>query len=339
MGRQSRRLIPAGWRCGLRFGPTLRASPRLADSLGRVTDQQQSNDTDERLCILTVHAHPDDEASKGAGTIRRYRDDGVHTVLVTCTGGEAGEVINPAMDRPEVHANLAEVRREELSRAAEIIGYGEVVLLGYHDSGMPDSEANARPDAFANIPPDESTGQLVEVIRRTRPQVIITYNDDQTGYPHPDHLMVHDISMLAWHRAGDPAWYPEAGEPFTPSKLYFTVWSTARIKKMHETMLSLGVESPFTQEWFDRPSQDHRITSSVPVEGLYQVRKQALLAHATQIDPASPFWFGLPDDVAESVHPYDDYVLYESRIPTDVPEHDLFAGLRANAVAGVAAAP
>lgn len=281
------------------------------------------------LCLLTVHAHPDDEASKGAGTVARYHAEGVRTVLVTCTGGEAGEVLNPAMDRPEVLADIAAVRREELDRAAKIIGYDEVVLLGYHDSGMPDSEANARADAFANIAPIESTGRLVEVIRRTRPQVIVTYNDDQAGYPHPDHLMVHDISVLAFQRAGDPRWYPEAGEPWTPSKLYYTVWSMARIKAMHETMLDLGIESPFTPEWFERPSQDDRITTSISTEGLYHVRRDALLAHATQVDPASPFWFGLPDDVAATLHPFDEYVLAESRVPTgDFPESDLFAGVR-----------
>src|SRR5579863_3715859 len=97
------------------------------------------------LCLLTVHAHPDDEASKGAGTVARYHAAGVRTTLVTCTGGEEGEILNPAMDRPEIRDNLVEVRRAELDRAAAIIGYDEVILLGYRDSGMPDSEANADP--------------------------------------------------------------------------------------------------------------------------------------------------------------------------------------------------
>ena len=126
------------------------------------------------LCILTVHAHPDDEASKGAGTIAKYRAQGVRTVLVCCTGGEEGDILNPAMDTPEVRSRLHEVRMEELARAAEAIGYDEVVLLGYRDSGMPESEANARPEAFANAPDDEAVGRLVEVIRRERPQVVVT---------------------------------------------------------------------------------------------------------------------------------------------------------------------
>ncbi len=282
----------------------------------------------EPLCLLTVHAHPDDEASKGAGTVARYKDEGVRSVLVCATGGEEGEVLNPAMDRPEVHEHLPQVRRDELARSAKIIGYDEVVMLGYRDSGMPESEANARPEAFANAPLDEAVGRLVEIIRRERPQVIVTYNDDQTGYPHPDHLMVHDISLPAFARAGDPAWYPELGDPWQPSKLYYTVWSTARIRQLHDKFLELGLESPFTEEWFQRPSQDDRITTSVDVGPYYHVRRDALLAHATQVDPESKFWFGLPDDEAATVHPYDDYVLAQTHVESERPETDLFAGLR-----------
>jgi mycothiol S-conjugate amidase len=282
----------------------------------------------EPLCLLTVHAHPDDEASKGAGTVARYRAEGVRTILVCCTGGEEGEILNPAMDRPEVVENLAEVRRAELDAAAAAIGYDEVVMLGYRDSGMPDSEANARPEAFANAPLDESVGRLVEIIRRERPQVIVTYNDDQARYPHPDHLMVHDISVPAFHRAGDASWRPELGDPWQPSKLYYTVWSRTRIEKLHAKMLELGIESPFDERWFEGPSQDDRITTSILLDGYAHVRREALLAHATQVDPNSPFWFGLPPEVEGTVHPYDDYVLAHTHVDVDTPEDDLFAGVR-----------
>lgn len=282
----------------------------------------------EPLCLLSVHAHPDDEASKGAATVARYKAEGVRAVLVTCTGGEEGDILNPAMDTPEVRGRLAEVRRDELNLATKIIGYDEVVLLGYRDSGMPDSEANARPEAFANAELDDAVGRLVEVIRRERPQVILTYGDDQEGYPHPDHLMVHDISVPAFARAGDPAWYPDLGEPWAPSKLYYSVWSRQRMLATHQKMLELGVDSPFDEKWFDRPSQDHRITTSVPIGDWFDVRLEALLAHATQVDPTSPFWFGLPREVARSVHPFEDYILAESRVASELPEHDLFSGLR-----------
>ena len=137
----------------------------------------------ERLCLLSVHAHPDDEASKGAPTVARYHAEGVHTVLVCCTGGEEGDILNPAMDTPEVRADIGRIRMAELKAATDIIGYDETVLLGYRDSGMPDTEANARPDSFAQAPLDEAVERLVAVIRRERPQVIITYGDDQTRVP------------------------------------------------------------------------------------------------------------------------------------------------------------
>ena len=282
-------------------------------------------------CILTVHAHPDDESSKGAATIARYHAEGVRTVLVCCTDGAAGDILNPAMDRPEVKADLADVRRAELARAAEIIGYDEVVHLGYRDSGMPETEANAHPEAFANADLDEAVGRLVAVIRRERPQVVVTYPDDQSGYPHPDHLMVHAITMPAVERAADPAWYPEAGPPHQVDKVYYSAWSKARIVAMHEKFVELGLESPYDDRWFDRPDQDHRITTRVPTGEYDDVRWEALLAHATQIDPASPFWFGLPREIAASVHPWDEYILAVSHVDSDESTGDLFDGVPVSA--------
>jgi mycothiol S-conjugate amidase len=280
-------------------------------------------------CLLTVHAHPDDEASKGAGTVARYHAKGVRTVLVTCTGGEAGEILNPAMDRPDVVADLPAIRRRELARAAQIIGYDEVVLLGYRDSGMPDTEPNAHPDAFANADFDEAVGRLVAVIRRERPQVIVTYPDDQSRYPHPDHLRVHDISVPAFDLAGDPDAYPEAGEPWQPLKLYYSVWARKRIEAMHRRFRELELESPFSDEWFEGPSQDDRITTSVDLNGYGDVRMDALLAHETQVDPESPFWFGLPRDEQTAIHPYDDYILARTLVDSATPESDLFAAVPA----------
>lgn len=280
------------------------------------------------LCLLTVHAHPDDEASKGAGTVARYHAEGARTVLVCCTGGEEGDIHNPAMDRPEVRERLAEVRLEELAASTAIIGYDETVLLGYRDSGMPDSEANTHPDAFAAAPLEEAADRLAVVLRRERPQVVITYGDDQRGYPHPDHLRVHDITGPAIERAADRSWRPDLGEPWEVAKLYYTVWARARIEGMHQKFLELGLESPYPPEWFERPSQDDRITTQVSLAGFEDVRWDALLAHATQVDPGSPFWFGLPREVTRTVHPFDDYILARSTHPASVPEDDLFAGLR-----------
>lgn len=278
-------------------------------------------------CLLSIHAHPDDEASKGASTVAKYKTEGVRAVLVTCTGGEEGDILNPVMDLPEIRADLAAVRKRELEVASALIGYDEVILLGYRDSGMPDSEANARPEAFANADLDEAVARLVEIIRRECPQVILTYGDDQQGYPHPDHLRVHDISLPAFERAGDPSYRPDLGEPFTPLKMYYSVWSRARVEATHNKFVELGLESPFSEDWFTRPSQDERVTTSIDIGPWFDVRLEALLAHATQVDPESAFWFGLPREIARSVHPFEDYILAHSRVETQLPETDLFAGI------------
>lgn len=278
---------------------------------------------------MTVHAHPDDESSKGAGSVARYHAEGVHTVLVCCTGGEEGDILNPAMDRAEVRDRLAEVRLEELERAARIIGYDEVVLLGYRDSGMPGSEANAHPGSFAAAPLEEAVGRLVAEVRRTRPQVMVTYPEDQSEYPHPDHLRVHEISILAFEAAGDPRRYPEAGRPHQPQKLYYTAWPRRRMQGIHEKFLELGLESPFDDRWLSRLARDITVpTTRVDISQFDHVRGEALRAHATQVDPTSAWWFGLPPEVQATIHPFDDYVLARSQVEaTEVEEDDLFAGL------------
>lgn len=279
--------------------------------------------------LLTVHAHPDDEASKGAPTIARYRSEGIRSTLVCCTGGEAGDILNPAMDRPEVREDLAKVRLAELESATALIGYDTVELLGYHDSGMPDMPENQRPDNFWNAPLDDAVERLVRIIRRDRPQVIVTYGEDQQHYAHPDHLKVHDITVPAFDRAGDPDWYRDAGQPWQPLKLYYIEWSKDRIAAMHEKFEELGLESPFGPDWMARfeGMDDSRITTRVPIRDFYDVREHALRAHATQVDPNERFWFGLPTEVAREVHPFDDYVLARSLVDTDVPEDDLFKGV------------
>ncbi|MGO9334517.1 MAG: mycothiol conjugate amidase Mca [Acidimicrobiales bacterium] len=282
----------------------------------------------DQPCILSVHAHPDDEASKGAGTIAKYHAAGVHTVLVTCTGGEEGDILNPIMDTPEVRADIAGVRRRELDQAAEIIGYDEVVLLGYRDSGMPGSKANSDPRAFAARPLEETVERLVAEIRRVRPQVVITYGDDQERYPHPDHIRVHEISVAAFDASGDTGAFPGAHKAYQPSKMYYSVWSRARVVATHAKFLELGLESPFDESWLERPGDDDKITTSIDLTGFEDVRRLALLAHATQVDPTSKYWFGLPPEILRKIHPYDDYILARSLVDTDPPEDDLFAGVR-----------
>jgi mycothiol S-conjugate amidase len=298
--------------------------------------------SDAPLCILTVHAHPDDEASKGAPTLAMYKQQGVRTVLVCCTGGEEGDLQNPHLREPgqpfhdltpeQEKEMLARVRPGELRRSAEIIGFDRVEMLGYRDSGMVDTPANTHPDSFHMAPLDEAVGRLVAIIRRERPQVIITYGDDQSGYPHPDHIKVHDITVPAWERAGDPAWYPDEGPPWQPSKLYYTTWSKARLIAMHEGMIRLRGQSPFDQAWLDRPGADDRITTKLDVGGYMWARSGALRAHATQVDPTEAWWFGLDDTQMAEVYPYEDWILARSLVGEPAPnefEHDMLAGLRA----------
>ncbi len=292
------------------------------------------------LSLLTVHAHPDDESSKGAGTLARYSDEGVYTTLVCCTGGELGDIANPAMDLPEVKANLQAVRADELARATKVIGFSEVVMLGYRDSGMANTEANNDPSCFHQADRSDAVARLVQIIRRVRPQVVITYSDDQQGYPHPDHLAVHDITAPACAAAGDPLYLPELGAAWRPQKLYYSAWARVRMLSFHDAFLAQGITSPYDEKWFERPSADHRITTRIDVAPQYSRRCEALRAHATQIDPTSPFWFGLPDDEAARIYPFEDFILAESLVATVDHgvivegelrlrhEADLFAGIR-----------
>jgi mycothiol S-conjugate amidase len=308
--------------------------------------------SDTPLCLLTVHAHPDDEASKGAPTLARYHAEGVRTVLVCCTGGEEGDLQNPMLREPgqafhglspeQEKELLAAVRPGELAASAAVIGFDAVEMLGYRDSGMVDAPSNDHPESFHRADLDEAVGRLVAVIRRERPQVIITYGDDQRGYPHPDHVKVHDISVPAFERAGDPSWYPEAGEPWQPSKLYYSMWSKARITAVHEGMLRHRGESPYDQDWLDRPGQDHRITTKVEIGAFLWARSGALHAHATQIDPNEPWWFGLTDEQLAEVYPWEDWILARSLVGVPAPgelESDLFAGVRSGVLSGSDAAP
>ena len=288
--------------------------------------------------LLTIHAHPDDEATKGGGSAARYVAAGVGTVLVCCTGGEAGSILNPTLDRPEVQARLPEIRRQELAAATTHLGYQRVWMLGYQDSDMP---ASGAPGTFAAAPLDETVRSLVHLIRKERPHIVVTYSDNQRGYLHPDHLRVHDASVPAYTAASDASFHPELGEAWAPQKLYYTLWSRARLIAQHQAFGRLGLKSPFNAErWKRRPSMDYRLTTKVFVGDHWDQVQEAVRAHATQIAPDSMHWFGLPPEVARITYPYDDYILAQSAVPATLPEDDLFAGLISDDVrsAGPAAA-
>jgi mycothiol S-conjugate amidase len=283
------------------------------------------------LHAMFVHAHPDDESSKGAGTMARYAKEGYRITVVTCTDGAAGDILNPAMDRPGVAERMVEIRREELERALEILGVSAHHDLGYRDSGYVEDfdgdSSRVSPDGFYNVPLHESVGRLVAVVRRERPDVLVTYPEGG-GYPHPDHIRCHDITIAAFDAAADPDAYPEAGEPWQPRKLYYVgAFSRRRLEALHEACAQRGIESPFG-EWLARwdPDEPDRSTTAVDVSDHLAQRAQALLAHATQIDPHG-LWLRVPDDVVREVYPWEDFQLARSLVDSSLCETSLFAGL------------
>ncbi|WP_194293275.1 mycothiol conjugate amidase Mca [Actinomadura macrotermitis] len=279
---------------------------------------------------MAVHAHPDDESSKGAATMARYVAEGVEVLVVTCTGGERGSILNPAMDRPEVLANIGTVRNEEMARAREILGV-EQRWLGFVDSGFPEGDPlPPLPEGcFALEPLEAASEPLVRAVREFRPHVMLTY-DERGGYPHPDHVKCHEVSVEAFEAAGDPDRYPGAGEPWQPLKLYYHMTFTKdRMLALHAAMEERGLESPYV-DWIkrlDERPQEWEVTTRVPCAGFFETRDQALLAHATQIDP-NGFWFAVPLDVQREAWPTEDYHLARSLVDTELPEDDLFAGVR-----------
>jgi mycothiol S-conjugate amidase len=294
----------------------------------------------EQLRLMAVHAHPDDESSKGAATMARYVAEGVEVLVATCTGGERGSVLNPKMDRPEVRADITNIRRAEMAKAREILGV-EQAWLGFVDSGLPEGDPlPPLPEGcFGLVDPAEGAVPLIKLMREFKPHVVTTY-DETGGYPHPDHIMCHKISVVAFDAAGDPEQHPELGAPWQPLKLYYNSgWTKARMLALHEGMLAAGLESPYT-EWLennedrpDRPDRGDKITTRVECGEFFEVRDSALRAHATQVDPDG-FWFHIPLDLQQKVWPTEDFELARSLVDSPIPESDLFAGIRGSAEAG-----
>jgi mycothiol S-conjugate amidase len=287
---------------------------------------------------MAVHAHPDDESSKGAASMARYVAEGVEVLVVSCTGGERGDVLNPRLkENAQLKRDMGEYRRHEMAEAARILGV-QHRWLGYVDSGLPEGDPLPPLPAgcFALTPEEFTVDALVHVVREFRPHVMTTY-DESGGYPHPDHIMTHTVSFAAFHAAADADRFPNAGPAWRTSKLYYHAsFSRDRMKTFHEALLAQGKESPFA-EWMKRIAEEEpgkrrelEITTRVQCGEFFETRDQALLAHATQIDPDGWF-FGVPLELQRDLWPTEDYHLAISHVPTTVPEDDLFAGLREDA--------
>ncbi|WP_405140165.1 mycothiol conjugate amidase Mca [Nocardia sp. NBC_01388] len=283
---------------------------------------------------MAVHAHPDDESSKGAATTARYAAEGNEVLVVTLTGGERGDILNPAMDTPGIKDNIAEVRRQEMAAAAAALGVRQL-WLGFVDSGLPEGDPlPPLPEGcFALVPLEEATEALVRVVREFKPHVITTY-DEQGGYPHPDHIMCHKVSVEAYEAAGDPERFPDAGEPWTPLKLYYDHGFTlARMEVFADEYERMGEPFPM-QEWMDRMRGYaaargdimSRVTTQVDCGKYFPQRDEALRAHATQIDPNGAF-FAIPTELQQKLWPTEEFELAKTRVRTAIPETDLFAGI------------
>lgn len=289
------------------------------------------------LRLLAVHAHPDDESSKGAATMAKYAAAGHEVLVVTATGGERGDIINPAMDKPGVLENIGAVRAEEMAKAVAALGV-QHQWLGYIDSGLPQVPAGSSlrdvlPEGcFALQDDDLIADDFIRIIRSFRPHVIITY-DENGGYPHPDHLMIHRASMLAWERADDPNYKPELGQPWTPLKLYYSHgFVFRRMELFHERLQAEGLPSPYgpmIARWKGGFGDIMaRVTTRVPAAEFFAHREAALRAHATQIDPAGAF-LATSVEIQQELWPTEEFELAQTRVSTTLPEDDLFAGILA----------
>jgi mycothiol S-conjugate amidase len=278
---------------------------------------------------MAVHAHPDDESSKGAATMARYVAAGVDVLVVSCTGGERGDVLNPKlMDDPEILRDLPDVRRREMAKAVQILGV-QHTWLGFQDSGLPEGDPlpSLPAGCFALEPIDVTTEALVRVIRDFKPHVMTTY-DEKGGYPHPDHVMCHTVSMSAFGAAGDQTAYEHVGPAWQPLKIYYNQTLTkGRIRSYHDALEAAGIESPFG-EWISRWDDDgeRTITTKIECADYFEVRDQALMAHATQIDPEGP-WFKMPLQMQKEIWPTEDFEAALSYVPVELEESDLFAGV------------
>jgi LmbE family N-acetylglucosaminyl deacetylase len=309
-----------------------------------------------RPTLMTVHAHPDDETIGTGGTMAKAVAEGKRVVLITGTRGEMGEIVVPDMDTPDNHRRLGEIRAGELERAMGRLGVTEWENLGYHDSDMMGRPGNNDPRTFWQADLDEAARRLTWFIRRYQPDVVTTYNDFG-GYGHPDHIRTHDVTVRAFPRAGDPAWYPEqlAPEhggsgptveegglaPWTPSKLYEQAIPASVRNAMQEALEAQGKPSFWAPPEDATPEQlaefearmakmlvpDEAITTWVDISGDPLDRKwQAIQEHVTQIAQDSTFMsFGL--DGWRQAWSKEAYILRESTVETERPESDLFAGL------------
>ena len=284
----------------------------------------------QNLGLMCVHAHPDDEVIMTGGVLARAGEEGIRTAVVTCTGGEMGEVVGEGMDPEEIFPKLAEVRLEELRAALEILGTDGPRMLGYRDSGMMGTEGNSDARSFWQANLDEAVGRLVAHIREFRPSVLVSY-DAFGGYGHPDHIQAHRVMLLASEAASIPLLYPDAGEAWAVPKTYFATLPKSRIFLVNQLMESQGLPSPFptAERAEDLPmgTPDDEVTAEIDVSAWLAQKMRALRAHRSQLSPDS-FFLNVPADLEAQAFGTEWFVRLRSRVEAPDREDDLFAGLR-----------
>jgi len=279
----------------------------------------------ENLTLMAVHAHPDDEASSTGGVLATYSGQGVRTVVVTCTNGEFGDALGGVKPGQDGHDKdeVAQLRLAELRESCKILGVTDLELLGYHDSGMPDWDYKNRPEAFCNVPIADVAARIAALIEHYRPQVVITY-DDKGMYQHPDHVHAS--------RAAATAVAATAAADGIPAKFYLSAMRGSDWQKVWEALHAAGVQVPdaarFTPQMRQQMAEaEQRITTTIDIRPVLGRKREALLAHASQI---SDSWFSkLPAEIAETAFGRESFIRASDATGAPVPEDDLFAGLRA----------
>lgn len=284
----------------------------------------------ECLTLMAVHAHPDDECIGTGGVLARYNAEGLRAVLVTATRGEEGEIVDPTLDAEAIRPKLGEVRTEELRCACEHLGIADLHVLGYRDSGMAGTPANAHPECLAQADLQEATGRLVRLIRQIRPHVLTCY-DEKGGYGHPDHIQVHRMTVAAFHAAGDPGQFPAFGPaPWQPQKLYYTAYPRSYILSRYQMLRDMGESTPMDRPDFDPTrvgTPDDIITTQVDIHPYLERKVNALRCHRTQVSP-DWWYFRLPQEQLLHQFSREFFIRIASHVPVNGAEDDLFAGLR-----------
>jgi LmbE family N-acetylglucosaminyl deacetylase len=274
----------------------------------------------DTLTLMAVHAHPDDEASSTGGVLALYSDQGIRTVVVTCTNGEFGDAPGQVKPGEEGHdeQEVAQLRLAELRQSCKILGVSHLELLGYADSGMPDWDFKDRPDAFCNVPLEVVSGRIAGLIAQYRPQVVISY-DDKGMYQHPDHVHASLAAAAAVVATG------------TPAKFYQSAMRSSTWRKVWAALRELGADLPaerdFTPEQQRQAAEsEERITTSVDIRSVLDRKREALFAHSSQIQDS---WFSkLPPEIGEEAFGHETFIRATDSTGAAVPEADLFSGLR-----------